>query len=537
MKRFLVTLRLICALLFSVSASVAITVRGADFLYDTFTDSAGTLLSAHTPETGGAWARHTGATSTTIVISNANAARNGGGGFTNYNNPATPPSAEYDIVANVKVWTHEGFLGVGGRGTANTYDGYYWGIDGTNSPNTIKLYKGVSGTGTEIGSYSQTWSAGTTYNITLRITDAAKTVYIDGVQRINYTTANEVTGAGLVWVAVTYDTTNTTGHHLLDLRAGPITAITLENPSLTSATTSSVSLSIGTVNGGTSPYSYQWHRSTSPTFTAGGGNALSGATSATLTDSTVTPGTLYYYKCVVTDSVPNSVTSYQRAARTADVAPLVFGYIGDSLSVRETWNGNVSIADRIERILEDEYKFRSVTAVNPSVSGTFTSSWQPGGGNLIGAISDFHAANVTHVFVRLGINDAQIAVSAGTYHTNLENIVQELLGEGFVVLIAYPSWREPGYHNESNTFDDSAIPYITSYQAEIDDIVADNSGAHIGDTQTYDATARFAPVMLYDRIHFNARGTELAARNDARALKDLLGEVATGSGGQRAASY
>lgn len=527
MKRFLRSLALLCALVFVAQPA---SVRAADFLYDTFTAADTTVLSSHTPETGGTWSRNTGATSSTFAIYN-NAVRNNAGGFTNYYNSATPTGSEYDVVTVITVLSDYGAIGAGGRGTPNSYDGYYWVVDHENAPGVIRLYENA----TQIGSYSTTLAHGDT--VTLRITDAAKRVFINGVERITDTTHNSVTGAGVVWILGTYQGTNSTGYAINSIQAGSVTALTIDNPALVSATASSVTLTIGTVSGGTSPYSYQWYRSTTAIFTPGGGNILSGATTATYTDSTVTPGTMYYYKCIVTDSVPNSVTSYQRAARTADVAPFVFGYIGDSLSVREVWNGNVSIADRIERILEDEYKFRSVTQVNQSISGLSTSSWLPGSGNLNTAIAAFTTANVTHVFLRLGINDAQMSVTASAYHDNLEAIAQELYAEGFTVLIAYPTWREPGYHNESNTFDDGAISYVYQYQAQIDTIVAANAGVEAGDTWTIDSTARFAPALLYDRIHFNARGTELAARNDVRALKALLGETLTGSSAQRAYAH
>ncbi len=54
---------------------------------------------------------------------------------------------------------------------------------------------------------------------------------------------------------------------------------------------------------GTTPYTYQWYRSTlSAGFVPGGGFSISGATSTSLTDTGLTPGTIYYYKVVATDS-------------------------------------------------------------------------------------------------------------------------------------------------------------------------------------------------------------------------------------------
>lgn len=69
-----------------------------------------------------------------------------------------------------------------------------------------------------------------------------------------------------------------------------------------------VLLSATAATGGTGPYTYQWYRSTITGFTPGGGNSLSGKTALTLDDTTVIPGTLYYYKVVATDTGNSNAT-------------------------------------------------------------------------------------------------------------------------------------------------------------------------------------------------------------------------------------
>lgn len=65
-------------------------------------------------------------------------------------------------------------------------------------------------------------------------------------------------------------------------------------------------------SGGASPYTYQWQRST----TSGSGFAnLGGATSLSHTDSTASPGTLYYYRVVVTDDVAATANSNEVSAQ------------------------------------------------------------------------------------------------------------------------------------------------------------------------------------------------------------------------------
>jgi len=70
-------------------------------------------------------------------------------------------------------------------------------------------------------------------------------------------------------------------------------------------------------SGGSTPCAYQWYRSTTSGFTPGSGNALSGATGATLNDTGLSPSTTYYYKNIVTDNAGATSTSSQIAITTS----------------------------------------------------------------------------------------------------------------------------------------------------------------------------------------------------------------------------
>jgi hypothetical protein len=90
--------------------------------------------------------------------------------------------------------------------------------------------------------------------------------------------------------------------------------------SLASKTSTTVNLSSTAATGGTSPYTYQWYRSTSTGFTPGAGNILSGQTSLTLNDTGLTAFTPYYYKIRATDNVSATVDSTEFTTTTDAIA-------------------------------------------------------------------------------------------------------------------------------------------------------------------------------------------------------------------------
>src|SRR5690606_31954417 len=104
------------------------------------------------------------------------------------------------------------------------------------------------------------------------------------------------------------------------LAAGTVTLGTV-NPFVVCATATAAS-------GGTPPYSYQWQRSPRD---AGTWSNLSGQTSLTLRDRTVTPGTQYDYRLLVTDDEEETAAS---AVIQPDVpaAYVSWGVLGDSNS-------------------------------------------------------------------------------------------------------------------------------------------------------------------------------------------------------------
>lgn len=98
-----------------------------------------------------------------------------------------------------------------------------------------------------------------------------------------------------------------------------LTAGTLSQTAVTSTT---ATLAATAATGGTSPYTYQWYRSTTSGFSPGGGNIISGATALTLADTGLIPGTLYYYKVVVTDTGDSNTTATYTQLAVTTAAPV-----------------------------------------------------------------------------------------------------------------------------------------------------------------------------------------------------------------------
>src|SRR5690606_15825694 len=88
-------------------------------------------------------------------------------------------------------------------------------------------------------------------------------------------------------------------------------------------------------SGGTPPYSYQWQRSPRD---AGTWSNLSGQTSLTLRDRTVTPGTQYDYRLLVTDDEEETAAS-NVIQPDVPAAYVSWGGLGDSNSDEDRGSG------------------------------------------------------------------------------------------------------------------------------------------------------------------------------------------------------
>lgn len=99
-------------------------------------------------------------------------------------------------------------------------------------------------------------------------------------------------------------------------------AFNVANPTVVSIQAVGDILATAGAVSGTTPYSYQWYRSTSSGFSPATANIIGGATALTLNDSGLSQGTTYYYVVVARDSAG---TAHQAVTSQLAVTTLTAG--------------------------------------------------------------------------------------------------------------------------------------------------------------------------------------------------------------------
>jgi hypothetical protein len=200
----------------------------ATFVSDTFTDTAGTNLTAHTGETGATWTEHASWTGGNLLISDANRARESAGAVVLAYASGSPATAEYDITAPMRRITAlaNANLGLAARIDTAT-DTFYW-ADYSAASSRWQVGKRVNGTSTTLATYIVTPTLDQDYTVVFKIRDNRKSLWIDGVERI-VITDNSITAAGKVgiWANTAAATGNATGWHMGSFTAADAT----DNPS------------------------------------------------------------------------------------------------------------------------------------------------------------------------------------------------------------------------------------------------------------------------------------------------------------------
>lgn len=594
--------------------------RAANFYLDNFTGSAGTVLSSHTGDLN--------ATYTRVNSSGTEPVLTGSGGVTSATGTAyassiyavtgaTPASADYSVSVVVSVGTATGGVQVNARQTSavssswNAYS-FQWGEYNSGGAGGYTIAKIVGGAQTILASDSTVISAG---SHTLKITVSGSTIsgYVDGTQILT-TTDSSITAAGFpgLWQVAT-PAGAASGITITQASAAPLSsALTSGTASLVSTGATTASVTCGAASGGTSPYSYQWYRSTTNGFTPGGGNIVSGATSLTLNDTGLASSTTYYYKLISTDNVSATVTSNQVTATTTSPSALVapvasnvsvtattisltataatggtspytyqwyrattsgftpgggnilsgkttlsisdttgspgtnyyykivgtdsaaatatsnqvgaalestalhLGFIGDSITNGahvSNFPGTLAAA-----IIANMAGRRTVTATNQGVPSSATGDWISGSTNLITAKAAFAAAGVTEVNVMLGVNDSNDlnAVSAATYKSNLQSMIADLVAAGYVVRLNYPTAYSTGATGFAY-YTQAALERLRGYLPQIDSLINGTTVLR-GDTSAFSHFLSHPDQLYSDEVHLNDTGNSNLANMWAYAI-------------------
>lgn len=292
--------------------------------------------------------------------------------------------------------------------------------------------------------------------------------------------------------------------------------------SFSSATDTTITVSVTAASGGSPAYSYQWYRSTTANFTPGAGNLLSGATSTTLADSaSLVADTAYYYVCRATDSLGATSDSNQVAGALM-AATLKLGCLGDSIT-KGTAGPNpaaVTVTTRLGDELKKLYKQRDVTVSNQGVDGKGAVDFAADTGSIFtNAKAAFASASVTHVLIMLGANDASAHRTAAQFKTDLQTIIGpgtgSLITAGYKVILNYPTYIPAGAN--SGATDQAATEDLRSYLAQIDSLI-DGTNVLRGDTLAYQYFMDHRSEVQTDDTHLLDAGNISLANMWARAV-------------------
>jgi hypothetical protein len=161
------------------------------FVSDTFTDADGTAITAHTPETGGAW--HVSDGSGQIDSGHLHSVTNDIGSVWN---DAPPTSPDYSVSADISVTVFPGggdggviMRSTGGAGADHYEAGWYGG------GSEWVLVKFTGGGFSVLGSSADTMVPGISKRLVLQMTGTAYSVSVDGTEILSGTDV-DITAAG-----------------------------------------------------------------------------------------------------------------------------------------------------------------------------------------------------------------------------------------------------------------------------------------------------------------------------------------------------
>jgi lysophospholipase L1-like esterase len=395
-------------------------------------------------------------------------------------------------------------------------------VDNTNNNGGVS-----NGTGTPNATTATvTWTNGHTYNWTVEVDEvsagvwsAVHTIYDEAspgtvdtftlacTNGDSFTLADTALPAGIA-------STGPSGMKVLDVNVWDMDAsdeLAAGTVSVVETTLSQITLQTTAASGGTAPYTYQWHRSASASFTPGPATAIADATDTLVYDSP-SHGT-WYYKCVVTDAVDATATSNEvSAARDQDTVHVYF--VGSSTT--EYAPGGKSPVQHC-----DDHFGASHALYNHGHGGAILADFATGG-TYHAALFDAIAASISgdrkaRVSVCIGSNDAAYSIAAATFLAALQDFVDALRTAGAErVTLNFIGWRVL-----TEGFTEVQLQLIRDYNAGLSTI----TGARVGDRTWFARTEpgegqTWEDVGLYgDGTHPNAAGAELLGGLWARALR------------------
>lgn len=198
---------------------------------DTFTGTAGTVLSSHTGETAATWTRWPNDSINAVITASGTLRKATGStdGVTYYNS-AVPASADYQVETDVVVKsvpsgaTNIGVLGRFNTGASTSTDGTFYLARYNRSAEEWQLVKAVGGSPTVLGSYSQALGVGT-YRLGLDMKGSTIRLLLNGTSRVAATDTS-IAAAGRAGVRLGANGESTTqgdnvAYHLDNFRLIP----------------------------------------------------------------------------------------------------------------------------------------------------------------------------------------------------------------------------------------------------------------------------------------------------------------------------
>lgn len=160
--------------------------------WDTFAGSNGTLLTAHKSDDGGTWTKHPSYSSSAATLDGSGQVY--GNLFRGvFLHSYAQPSADYVVSCDCHEVNNRGFeAGVGARWDSSANTGYYAYVN----LDTIYIKKVVSGSATQLGSASISWSVGNTRRLSLLVLGTTIEVYWDSQLKLGPYTDSSVSATG-----------------------------------------------------------------------------------------------------------------------------------------------------------------------------------------------------------------------------------------------------------------------------------------------------------------------------------------------------